>query len=212
MHLEIFNIDGGSHDSHSPRSLSVVDDFNIRKDLFLASSNLLAKIRKLEKDHADFSRFDQILYQDWYNVTFRNELQAGEILERRHHMLSTFQVHLNHVATTAQVSAFRAYHLLKEEEIQYQSGDEAWKFVIEKLRQNRFESATKSQTASSKASVNKSPSEPIVNFEDIFFRDDSALSGLKRKARSVYHYLNDVDDGTMARHMSVPSAGYQLFK
>jgi hypothetical protein len=120
-------------------------------------------------------------------------------------------VHLNHVATTSKVSLSRAYHLLKDEEIQYQSGDEAWKFVIEKLRQNRFENATKSEGTSGKI-TNKPPVEPLVNFEDIFFDDDSALSGLKRKARSVYHYLNDVDDSTMARHMSVPLAGYQLFK
>lgn len=211
MHLEVFNVDGGSKDSHAPRSLSVVDDSEIRKDLFSASANLLTKIRKLEKDHADFLRFDQFIYQEWYTVTFRDELLAGELLEKRHHILSTFQVHLSHVATTANVSPAQAYKMLKEEEIQYQSGDEAWKYVIERLRQNRFESATKSQAPTDK-SPQKAPSESVVNFEDIFFRDDSALSGLKRKARSVYHYFNDVDDNTMAKHMSVPLAGYQLFK
>lgn len=106
MQLDVFN--SGSKDSHSPRNLSVVDDHKIRKDLFSASSNLLKKIRKLEKDHADFLRFDQILYQEWYNVTFRKELQAGEQLERRHRVLSTFKVHLEHVAKTSQISPFRA--------------------------------------------------------------------------------------------------------
>ncbi|MFS4460695.1 hypothetical protein [Bdellovibrio sp. HCB2-146] len=213
MHLDVFNVDEGSLDPSSPRGLSVVDDYNIRKDLFSASSNLLAKIRKLEKDHADFLRWDQIVYQEWYNVTFRKELEAGGLLEKRHHVLSTFQVHLNHVATTADVSLERAYHMLKEEEIQYQAGDEAWKFVIEKLRHNRFESATKSQSPSrTRASSEQVIPEATVDFADIFFKDDSALSGLKRRARSVYHYLNDIDDHMMARHMSVPAAGYQLFK
>lgn len=199
--------------SRSPRSLSVVDDYNIRKEMFTASSNLLKKIRKLENDHADFLRWDQILYQDWYNLTFRDELQAGELLEKRHKVLTTFQVHLKHVATTSKVPLERAYTMLKEEEIQYQAGDEVWKFVIDKLRKNRFDTATHAKpTSSGYSTAEQIVDEPAVNFADIFFSDDSALSGLRRRARSVYHYLNDIDDGMMARHLSVPMAGYQLFK
>lgn len=217
MHHDVINVDGGVN-PRSPRSLSVVDDHKIRKDLFSASANLLGKIRKLEKDHADFLRWDQILYQDWYNLTFRNELQAGEALEKRHKVLTTFQVHLKHVATTSNVPLERAYYMLKEEEIQYQAGDDVWRFVIDKLRKNRFDTATHTKplaTASSGSSSSSSAEEMFeepTNFAEIFFKDDSALSGLRRRARSVYHYLNDIDDGMMARHMSVPMAGYQLFK
>lgn len=196
---------------HSPRSLSVVDDFEIRKDLFFASSNLLKKIRKLEKDHANLLLCDQILYHDWYNLTFRDELQAGELLEKRHKVLTTFHVHLKHVAETSKVSLQRAYFMLKEEESQYQAGDDVWRFVIDKLRKNRFDAATRSLpegTSISKRVMN----EPAVNFAEIFAQDDSALSGLRRRARSVYHYLNEVDDDMMVRHLSVPMAGYQLFK
>ncbi|UOF02902.1 hypothetical protein [Bdellovibrio reynosensis] len=189
----------------------MVDDNEIRKDLFFASSNLLKKIRKLEKDHANLLLCDQILYHDWYNLTFRDELQAGELLEKRHKILTTFHVHLKHVAETSKVSLERAYFMLKEEESQYQAGDDVWRFVIDKLRKNRFDAATRS-LADGSAISKKVIQEPAVNFAEIFFKDDSALSGLKRKARSVYHYLNEVDDDMMARHLSVPMAGYQLFK
>lgn len=211
MHHDVINVDGGFKKPRSPRGLSVVDDSDIRKDLFSASANLLKKIRKLEKDHTDFLLWDQMLYQDWYNLTFRSELQAGELLEKRHKTLATFQVHLKHLATTSKVSLDRAYNMLKEEEIQYQSGDDVWKFVIDKLRKNRFETATR-KTPSNTTPNEKKIEEPAIDFADIFFKDDSALSGLRRRARSVYHYLNDIDDGKMARHMSVPLAGYQLFK
>lgn len=210
MHLDVSNFDGGSLNPHPARDLSVADDEKIRKDLFSASANLLGKIRRLEKDHADFLLCDQLLYHDWYNLTFRAELQAGELLEKRHKVLTTFQVHLKHIAKTSNVPLERAYCMLKEEETQYQAGDDMWKFVIDKLRKSRFDTATKN---SPEGPVLESVSdEPAVNFAEIFFKDDSALSGLRRRARSVYHYLNDIDDGMMARHLSVPMAGYQLFK
>ncbi|AHZ86170.1 hypothetical protein Bb109J_c0826 [Bdellovibrio bacteriovorus] len=191
--------------------VSLTDDQNIRKDLFFASSNLLKKIRQLEKDHTDFLLWDQILYQDWYNLTFRDELQAGELLEKRHKVLSTFQVHLKYVANTSNVPLERAYCMLKEEESQYQAGDDVWKFVIDKLRKNRFDTATRSSAVAGEP-LPIPEDGPAINFAEIFFKDDSALSGLRRRARSVYHYLNDIDDGMMARHLSVPMAGYQLFK
>ncbi len=203
------------HDtSQLPRSLSVVDDSKIRKDLFSQSSLLLAKIRKLEKDRAEFLSWDQILYQEWYHLTFRKELQTEEQLEKRHRALSTFQVHLKHIAMTAKVPLEQAYTMLKEEEQQYQSGDDAWKFIIERLRLSRFENATKTRAEPSCAnSISETQAcDPKINFSDIFCDSESPISGLKRQARSVYHYLNTIDDGKMARHLSVPTAGYQLFK
>ncbi|WP_413574856.1 hypothetical protein ACLVWU_11510 [Bdellovibrio sp. HCB290] len=190
--------------------LYIVDDQKIRKDLFSVSAVLIKKIRKLEKEHADFLLSDQIQYQDWHSLTFREELHELEVLEKRHRILSTFEVHLNHVAATSKVSLQQAYLMLKEEEGQYQAGDDVWRFVIDNLRKTRFQAATQDLD---KSALHQTPVEDgPVDFAEVFFKDDSVLSGLKRKARSVYHYLNDIDDGKMVQHMEVPLAGYRLFR
>ncbi|QDK39731.1 J domain-containing protein [Bdellovibrio sp. NC01] len=213
-----------SQESLAPRDLSVVNDYKIRKEMFSASENLLKKIRKLEKEHADFLSWDQLLYQDWYNVTFRKELQEGELLNKRLRTLSTFQIHLNQIIQASKVTPQRAYFMLKDEEVQYQSGDEEWKFVIDSLRQQRFENATKNKMPQEQAvSADANPdiqtvnlnSEQVVselNLADILHEDDSTLSGLRRCARAIYHYLNDIDDSMMGRHLADATGGYQLFK
>ncbi|WP_413584520.1 hypothetical protein [Bdellovibrio sp. HCB274] len=205
MHLDEHNIDDGLRNPKPSRVPLRVDDEKIRKELFSDSAQLLAKIRKLEKDHSDFQLWDQTLFQDWRNLNFRDEIHELELLQKRHRILTTFEVHLNYVATTSSVTLQQAYNMLKEEESQYQSGDDIWRFVIDNLRKGRF------QTAVQSPSQNPAEDEP-VDFAEIFFKDDSVLSGLKRRARSVYHYLNDIDDGKMVQHLEVPMAGYRLFK
>ncbi|QLY24107.1 DnaJ family molecular chaperone [Bdellovibrio sp. KM01] len=189
--------------------LQKADDQKIRTELFSTSSQLIKKIRKLEKDHADFLLCDQMMYHDWRKLTFREELQEIEALERRQKILNTFQVHLNYVATTSNVSPAQAYAMLKEEEGQYQCGDDMWKYVIDNLRKTRYESATQSLPRAQNPAVE---SAERVDFAEIFFRDDSALSGLKRTARSVYHYLSDIDNQKIEQHLADPTAGYRLFK
>lgn len=189
--------------------LQKADDQKIRNDLFSTSSQLIKKIRKLEKDHADFLLCDQTMYHDWRKLTFREELQEIEALEKRQKVLSTFQVHLGYIASTSQVSPAQAYAILKEEETQYQAGDDVWKYVIDNLRKTRYETATQTPPGNPKISVE---SVEKVDFAEIFFKDDSALSGLKRTARSVYHYLNDIDNQKMEQHLADPAAGYRLFK
>ncbi len=189
--------------------LQKVDDQKIRTDLFSTSSQLIKKIRKLEKDHSDFLLCDQTMYHDWRKLTFREELQEIEALEKRQKILNTFQIHLNYIATTSNVSSAQAYVILKEEETQYQAGDDVWKYVIDNLRKSRYESATQAQSKDQKIPVD---SVERVDFAEIFFRDDSALSGLKRAARAVYHYLTDIDNQKMEQHLADPNAGYRLFK
>ncbi|UXR64009.1 hypothetical protein EZJ49_13140 [Bdellovibrio bacteriovorus] len=216
MHLDDFNFDGEPAGSCASRCLSVTDDLKIRTEMFSATASLLKKIRKLEKDHADFLRWDQLLYEDWYNLTFRKERVAGEQLERRYRTLSTFHLHLKHVAETANVSLARAYVLLKEEEHQYQSGDADWKFVIENLRQQRLKysvhTATKESTATRARLEGHFVTEYLFPADELLGKGDGGLSVMNRQARSMYHYLNDVPDEAMVRHFGDPTAGYELFK
>ncbi|WP_291515932.1 J domain-containing protein [Bdellovibrio sp. ArHS] len=206
-----------SFDISPRRDLSVVDDAKLRQDFFSASRNLLKKIQRLEKEYADFVNHDQVLYQDWYKVTFKEELQSLDAMEKRCRSLAHFHVHLQYVAQTMKVSLEEAYLLLKNEEVQYESGDESWRFVIDKLRSERFTNATKTQntpSSSERAMKNQAhySEEVNLNLGDVLCEDDSALSGFSRYSRSVYHYLKEIDDVVMARHLSDVSAGYQLFK
>ncbi|UYL07724.1 hypothetical protein B9G69_011770 [Bdellovibrio sp. SKB1291214] len=189
------------------------DDQKIRTNLFSTSNLIIKKIRKLEKDHSDFILCDQMMYHDWRKLTFREELQEIEALEKRQKILHTFQIHLNYVAATSSVSPKEAYAMLKEEEGQYQCGDDTWKYVIDNLRKTRYESATQAY-AQALPGVSKKHDEPAerVDFSEIFFKDNSALSGLKRTARSVYHYLSGIDNQKIEQHLAVPNAGYRLFK
>lgn len=209
MQLDDLNSEFNLASAPASRSLAVTDDRKIRRDLFLATHNLLKKIRNLEKDHADFLRWDQILYEDWYNLTFRKERLVIEQLEKRYRTLTTFHMHLKHVAETSNVSFSRAYILLKEEEHQYQYGDQEWKFVIDRLRQQRLAWASKRDTEHN-SKVNHA--ESLYLNEDLKGAKDTGLHALNRKARSVYHYLHDVSDEMMVRHFTDPMAGYDLFK
>jgi hypothetical protein len=109
------------------------------------------------------------------------------------------------------VSLARAFVLLKEEEHQFQCGDDDWKFIIGKLRQQRLESANKSKAPSE---TPNSPVEPVTMIlaAEVIEKDDSGLSSMNRHERSIYHYFCDIDDATMARHFEDAVTGYKLFK
>lgn len=198
--------------SQASRSLSVTDDRKIRVELFSATARLLKKIQKLEKDHADFLRWDQLLYENWYNLTFRSERAASEQLERRYRTLTAFHLHLKHVAEASNVTLARAYRLLKEEEHQYQQGDSDWKFIIERLRQQRAESAKKIREIATVPKEQHFVTESLFGAAEQTGSVGSGLAGMNRQARSVYHYLQDVDEVQITRHFADPKAGYALFR
>lgn len=212
MHLDDLNFDGEPAGSCASRCPSVTDDFKIRTEMFSATASLLKKIRKLEKDHADFLRWDQLLYEDWYNLTFRKERLAGEQLERRYRTLTTFHLHLKHVAETSNVSLARAYVLLKEEEHQYQAGDEDWKFVIENLRHQRLKWAAKDPAPESEKRIEHFVTESLFPSAELAGSTAGGLGSLNRQARSVYHYFGEAGDEVMNRHFVDPTVGYELFK
>ncbi|MFM6929255.1 MAG: hypothetical protein ACKOX6_12380 [Bdellovibrio sp.] len=211
MHLDEPNFDSEAASICSLRDLSVIDDQKIRTEMFSTTASLLKQIRKLEKDHADFMHWDQILYEDWYNLTFRKERLAVEQLERKYRTLATFHIHLKYIAETSQVSLARAFTLLKEEEHQFQCGDEDWKFIIGKLRQQRLEAANKNKTS---AETHNTPREPdtLILAAEVIENEDSGLSTMNRHERSIYYYLREIDDTAMARHFAEASTGYKLFK
>ncbi|MGE5084661.1 MAG: hypothetical protein ACM3MG_00060 [Bacillota bacterium] len=211
MHLDESNFDSKATSLCSLHDLSVIDDQKIRTEVFSTTASLLKQIRKLEKDHADFMRWDQILYEDWYNLTFRKERLAVEQLERRYRTLTTFHIHLKHIAETSQVSLARAFTLLKEEEHQFQCGDDDWKFIIGKLRQQRLEAANKNKPT---PEAPNSPEEPhtLLLATEVIENNDSGVSTMNRHERSIYYYLREIDDAMMTRHFEDASTGYKLFK
>nr|BFD59226.1 hypothetical protein CKG001_13330 [Bdellovibrio sp. CKG001]BFD62603.1 hypothetical protein BdHM001_12840 [Bdellovibrio sp. HM001] len=212
MHPDDLNFDGEPVGSCASRCLSVIDDYKIRTEMFSATASLLKKIRKLEKDHADFLRWDQLLYEDWYNLTFRKERLAGEQLERRYRTLTTFHLHLKHVAETANVSLAQAYALLKEEEHQYQAGDEDWKFVIENLRQQRLKWASKEPAPEGENRLEHFVTGSLFPAAELAGSSEGGLGSLNRHSRSLYYYFSEAGDDVMSRHFADPAVGYDLFK
>lgn len=192
-----------------PNTLMVIDDHRVRMELFSATSSILKKIRKLETDHEAFHSVDLHLYESWHSLTFRQELQETERIERRYRTLTTFRTHLVYLAETSKISFAEAYRLLKEEELQYQNGDEDWKFIIEKLRQHRLEYAKKVREKQN-APLFESVAAPLS--EDPPSSAQPDLSRLRRKSRSLYYYCKEVNDETFKKILSEKKTGYVLFK
>lgn len=202
------------------RELLLIDDQKLRKEMFSATATILKKIKQLEKDHEAFVKWDQRLYEDWYNLTFRHEQEETECLQRRYQALCTFQLHLLYLAEKSSLSLEKAYLLLKEEERQYQNGDEEWRFVIDRLRQHRLEFAQNAKD-SLKKKYQAPRADPILGtlFEEAAAdhnpQDNQSkvdLTQLNRKSRAIYYYLKEITDESLRKHLASPKEGYELFR
>lgn len=203
-------LSGKTWGAMASHSLLVIDDHKLRREKFSNTADILKKIRKLEKDHEAFISKDQRLYEDWFNLMFRQEQQEIESLERRYHSLSTFLIHLEYLSFTSQVSMEQAYLLLKDEERQYREGDEDWKFVIESLRQQRLEHAQKARASTSRTLFDVSEGSSVESPTGGPSKVD--LSRLNRKDRTIYYYLKEISDVSLRRHLGDSNTGYELFR
>lgn len=190
-----------SIDSSSLKSLLVIDDRKIRTEMFSATAHIIKKMRRIELAHKEFLILDQRLYNDWYNLTFRQENQEKEYLEHRLKALSAFKLHLWYVSETSNLTIQEAFRILKEEERQYQNGDSDWKFIIDKLRQHRTEYAKKKKQQKRASLFDSNASE-----------DTSNISGLNRKNRTLYYFLKEATDESVEKILNHPSSGIKFFK
>lgn len=123
----------------STRLPLMIDDQPIRKDLFKTAAEVLKKIEKLEKELANFQDKDQSLYQNWFQLTFQEDLDKANKLYDEYNRLAKL-----HNSVLAQAEMFDQSHgealaALRREQKQYDKGTEAQKKKIEEKRLQREE-------------------------------------------------------------------------
>ncbi len=204
------------------RNLMVINDHQLRMNLFSPSAALLKKIKKLAVSQKDFLSIDKFLYENWYQLTFREETRELLGIEQRQKRLQELQIHLHSIAENSAVSLQTAFLFLKDEALQFQSGDDDWKFIITKLREHRLEYAKKKLTEKIKRQQN-----PQGDFFGSFFdkqpvvecilpvqvvKECPDISGLNRKSRAVYYYGKEVSPEALEKLFLEKNRGEILFK
>jgi hypothetical protein len=129
----------------SARLPLIIDDQPIRKDLFKTAAEVLKKIEKLEKELANFHDKDQSLYQNWFQLTFQEDLDKASKLYDEYNRLAKL-----HNSVLAQAEMFDQSHgealaALRREQKQYDKGTEAQKKKIDEKRLQREEFLQKNQ-------------------------------------------------------------------
>ena len=208
------------------RNLMVINDHQIRLDLFSPTAALIKKIKKLTVSQKDFLNIDKFLYENWYQLTFREETREIQSLEKHQNSLFELQIHLLSIAENSRVSLQAAHLLLKEEEIQFRAGDEDWKFIITKLRGHRLEYAknkVNEKMEMQRKDKMKYQEEYFASFFDTQPLDESILptsvagdcpniSRLNRKSRAVYYYSKEVSAEVLEKLLREKRRGQSLFK
>lgn len=204
------------------RNLLVINDHQIRFDLFSPTAALMKKIKKLAVSQKDFLNIDKFLYENWFKLTFREETREILFIEQGQKTLLELQIHLHSIAENSAVSLQAADLLLKEEELQYQSGDEDWKFIITKLRKHRLEYAKKKLTEKVKGQQN-THGDYFASFFDTNANDESVLpvqgarecpdlTRLNRKSRAIYYYCKEVSSEILEKLLKENRRGQSLFR
>jgi hypothetical protein len=123
----------------STRLPLIIDNQPIRKDLFKTAAEVLKKIEKLEKELANFHDKDQSLYQNWYQLTFQDDLKRADKLYDEYNRLAKL-----HNSVLAQADMYDQSHgealaTLRREQKKYDKGTEAEKKKIDEKRLRREE-------------------------------------------------------------------------
>lgn len=154
----------------STRLPLIIDDQPIRKDLFKTAAEVLKKIEKLEKELANFHDKDQSLYQNWYQLTFQEDLKRAEKLYDEYNRLAKL-----HNSVLAQADMYDQSHgealaALRREQKQYDKGTEEQKKKIDEKRLKREEFLKKNHD------------------DEIDFDDGEMNEELRRRKESFYFF------------------------
>jgi hypothetical protein len=129
-----------SHQKRSPvktRALLVIDNTPIRKKSIKLAQGWLKKIEDTEKSAKKFQEIDLKLYTDWYNLTFNPVIESIDEARREFLQAAEFHNLMVLVSKEKNISMPAAFLFLKEEEEQYENGDNETRSKIDLTRANR---------------------------------------------------------------------------
>lgn len=119
------------------RRLIVIDDRYIKRKAFSEAEKVLKKLERLEKDIATFYETDQRLFQNWYELTFREEHRKIEDLQAQYQQSCRVRDWILAIARQKSLSLPEAYAVYREEEEAYRTGSHEDRLRIEKEREER---------------------------------------------------------------------------
>jgi hypothetical protein len=114
------------------RELLCVDDLKIRRQAFREAEGVIRKLDQLEHKIQSFHQEDQKLFQEWENLTFRNEQARLAATKEEYDQLCQFHNRLLATARMLDIELYEAYPLLKDEQKAHAEGGAEERDAIEK--------------------------------------------------------------------------------
>ncbi|MGZ3749375.1 MAG: hypothetical protein ACXVB1_03535 [Pseudobdellovibrionaceae bacterium] len=185
------------------RSLLVIDDWGLRLKLFSEAEAVIKKIDKVERDRDGFINQDQRLFNDWYELSFRQEKKELEERHQEYISLAKFHNDLIAVVEMQGLPPHRAYLFLKEEEKRYQEGTEAQRVKIDRVRKERLDFAQKAMDEEFGSPFDENEGEEEDFDEaDRDFESAPDLSSLNKADTKLYHHLKAATAESLQKEFS----------
>jgi hypothetical protein len=123
------------------RALVVIDDREIRLRAFTEAERWIRKIETLSDKIASFHSRDQMLFDRWFDLTFRADREHLNVLQEQLRDLTRFHNWMVTEAKRRDISMPEAYIWVKREEEAYAKGTEKERDEIDRIRADRDEYA-----------------------------------------------------------------------
>lgn len=186
------------------RELLVVNDQLIREKYFADANDILKKIELLEIKIKTFHSDDQRKYDQWHQVTFRQDQEAVDQIQNELKSLARFHNWIVALAHQLDIEMHEAYALIKDEERRYASGTAGEKLQIEKDRRERdafieseihskYSEFQQDDTDRESEWERLSPLEQILNrLEDLMLKEDrEPEKNVHRRMRRIMALSDD---------------------
>lgn len=118
---------------NSVRSVVWIDDTPLRLEMYRQAEKIIKKIEKLETKIANFYSQDQRRYENWFNLTFREQISHQESVQQKYRNLCRFHNRLLAWAEKEGCEAHEVYQRLVDLEAKLLSCDDKGREQIEKF-------------------------------------------------------------------------------
>lgn len=188
------------------KSLVVIDDRSLRKAAFTKAEKLLKKLERLEGNLKTFHDTDQRLFQDWYELTFREDRKNIESLHDQYRELCRIHNWIIAIARQRDLSMPEAYAVFRDEDEFYKTGSPEDKRRIEEERKRRDEFIL--------SEVEKENEfDEFDDFDhDDYFDDDDGPSIPPRtdEEEELFHSISQLTDKKLRKILKDRDAGMEL--
>lgn len=160
------------------RAVLVVDDRLIRQKYFAEANEIIIKIERLENKIEMFHTTDQVQFEAWYSLTFREDLLSVERTQNEYRKMIEFHNWVVAAARMLNIDLSEALILMQEEEHRFKNGNQADmdRIVQERQKRNAFIDADSNAKYDEEVHSQNGPTEAETEaFDAIFDRLEEIL-------------------------------------